>query len=1205
MSIDVARPSLAGDLPPSKTDPVSSGSSYKVKFHLKDYLREYVFPEELISYRITCPANAVHKENLRLVQEGQTQPLPYQLSDVIESNGFLQSATLSLRTGLNQGEEKTFTLTSDPSYRLEFTGGVVLRDIDAAAHTAILAANTQQVRVPYGSYAPNAPLKSVAAPILRISRTPGRWVGHGTFTGDTIVQRVTTSVLEPGPLRFRYRIDYTLAGDKQYSVVLTAQHNEAHITVDEYLKGIDVSDKLGFRFSYRDGIDPDGRIAMANNGDYFLRSGCYDAGVKDGLLPFMLSIFGPNVACPRTAVFYRDADPESEAIVFSLYRLKDWKTHVRYTWWLAANAVEGFYFHSDTDKYVTTALAGAERHWALEIIPRSEVAVQSQDGSRRDYWLANAAMKGLAPNSRAGDPGVRLFQKLGAYSLDWVKDLIFEFDEDLSVVYDKHAESLTFQEFNKMGKAGGTWEGKTYWGGADWNARWLPVEKYQDGMCYGAKSPGRTHWQTIAAYAASRKGWTPEERLKVRSWIVHFVATYMLLDDNLPHFSMLAGHPNFLIESLYPGVFAAVFPRHPYNEQFKKIYLDILNEYLDVYVRKGNPELNALPGRQTENIACYSYASLQGVLHNGVGFQQYNGADILAHPAFLDWIRWHMNALMTAGEVKSWEFANNAFTHTPPQGAHANETSKVLYETAEYLERNHNSMGPELKWCLTKGREGKKPAMESTLFCDYGPIMRYDFGGEHEAYLQMLQLAASDPISGYKIGSLHYRWGGDANGVLCYAAHGRAWSWHKQEECGDNFNIKGITAFEVPGALMGFRKLGAENPLLNLGPVQFFRSAENLESDYVSRGAMMVRDRYLAIYDRVKTPQVKGTFHWNNRRTGVKVEYFQSADFTTHVTTSVDAGRFPFWHAANLAVDKTGQGAWAKSGLKSFDSFSVRFSTRITPGSEEGKAGCDWKTVEFTQDLGKEDAARLWIDGKLVLEGAKASVSLEYGREYELRYEYIHTAGPTQCRLRWTNQSGGRAFDVSGPNCCTYYRDMPTIHNVRPGPGDQLHLVEPATRGTLNVAAKPYGAVVGADEQSEYVLMAPAPIEASEDKLTFAGRTGYAAANELYLFEGTKLAIGHFGLDIAGDFAASAAIVSPTRMEGRIAGRRGGTLTITAPPSFDPQGKALAIDGQPVAFRYDPALRAIKFNVTIALRDGYKSYVIAENTSGSNRRQSP
>jgi hypothetical protein len=335
----------------------------------------------------------------------------------------------------------------------------------------------------------------------------------------------------------------------------------------------------------------------------------------------------------------------------------------------------------------------------------------------------------------------------------------------------------------------------------------------------------------------------------------------------------------------------------------------------------------------------------------------------------------------------------------------------------------------------------------------------------------------------------------------------------------------------------------------------------------------------------------------------VKIEYFQSTDFTRPVGKSIDASRFPLSHSADPLVDKTGESAWANSGLTSFENFSVRFTTRLMPGSEENRAGADWRTTTITQMLGPGDSARLWLDGTLVLDGkdgAEATVGLEYGREYDLRYEYIHTTGPTRARLRWSNSAAGRMQDISGSNCCTYYRELPAIYNVRQGSGDQLHLVEPVTRGTLSVAPKPYGAAVGGGEHGEYVLMLPAAGQFAEGELTFRGRTGYAAANELYLFEGSRLALKDFGLELTGDFAASAVLVSRTRLEGRIAGRAGGTLTVLVPTRFDARGKVVTVDGRKVPFSYDASKRSFTLDVKTALGDGYKTYAIAAGPSNGH-----
>lgn len=1208
---------------PGVTLVVADGPGWSVRFDLQDYLQEYVFGEQLISYRLTFPPNAVRKEHLRLVAEANQSTLPYQLSDVTEANGLLQSATICFRTGLNKGEHKSFLLKCDPSYRLAFTGGAAVGDVDAMAHTAVLRANAQQVLVPYGQWEPNAPLSAVNAPILRVSREGGTWIGRGSFDGNEIVQQVRTSVVEPGPLRLRYRVEYTLAGGRQYAAVVTVQHNEAYITVDEYLTGIDGNDNLALRFSYRDGIDPDGRLAPGVNGNNFERSGRYDAKVADGLLPYALGLFGPNTACPRSTVFYNNADDANgSAIAFSMYRLKDWKTHIRYAWWMGATADEALYFHCDDDKYMTARLLGRERHWAMSILPRRQVAIESQDGSRRLYWYANNEMKGLkkTDQNNGGDPGIRLFQRLGAYSLDWVKDLIFEWDEDVNVVYDGHAEALTYEEFNHMGKAGNWWDGMFWWGGADWAWRHLPVERYQDDLCYGAKAPGRTHWQLIAAYAASRKNWTPQQRLLVRSWILHFVATYMFLDDNLPHYSMLAGHPNFLIESLYPGVFAAVFPNHPYNAQWKKTYLDILNEYLDVYVRKGNAEINALPGRHTENIACYSGASLQGVLHNAKGFQQWDGSNILTGGPFLDWMRWHMNALMTPGELGGWEFDNNEYTLTPPEGAHAAPTRRMLYDMGEYLEHNHEPLGAQLKWCLTKGKVGEKPPLKSALFYDWGPVLRYDFGGPHEAYLHMQQLGNSDPIEGYRMSGLNYRWAGGADGVLYYASRGRTWSWNRHEDCGDAFDIKGLSAFEVPGASLAWRKMTSTTRLLDLGGVQFYRSSEDankpaasrgqqlleriadrledMTTAYISRGVMMVRDRYIAIYDRVRDDKVQGVFRWVNRVTGVKAEYFDQPDFTQPAVTRIDDGRFPIQYNfyGTSAADKNGHAAWAKARLSNPDSFSARFTTRLLAKEGIDEAGFHWDKTTFTQQLGPQDKGRLWIDGNLVLDGnngATGIITLQRGLEYDLRFEYVHAGGLARAILVRSDDANSRPRSIEGSGNTLVNREMPAIHAVREGPGNQLHLVESSTQPMIAAIVRPYGALVNEGNQPEYILMSDRTDEFHEGDMTFHGRTGYAQAGELYLFEGSRLSVGEFGIEVeGGDLGISAVLTEAGTIEGRFAGAAGGSVTLSVPRTFDPAGKELFVEGQAVAMSYDPAARTFKFDLAVALRDGYKSYVI-------------
>ena len=257
-----------------------ASAAWSQRLELRDYLEEYVFPEQLVSFQLTFPPGTGTR-HLRLREEGQGRDLPYQLTEVGAAH-----ARLHFRAGLKLGERRVFTVTSDAGYAPRFAAGVKLRDADPRRRTVVIDAGTQQVEVPHGEYAPGTRLSDVLPPLVRVGREAGRWAAQGRFTGDVRVERVRGEVLEEGPLRVRYRVEYRLQGGGRYEVVLTAQAGERYVTVEETLAGIRHADGLGFELSYREGVAPDARIAMANNGAYLERSGKYGAGVKEGKLPY-------------------------------------------------------------------------------------------------------------------------------------------------------------------------------------------------------------------------------------------------------------------------------------------------------------------------------------------------------------------------------------------------------------------------------------------------------------------------------------------------------------------------------------------------------------------------------------------------------------------------------------------------------------------------------------------------------------------------------------------------------------------------------------------------------------------------------------------------------------------------------------------------------------------------------------------------------
>ena len=1031
----------------------AGAASWSHEIVLQDYMRRYRFPEELIGYRIEFPGSFA-PDRLHLREEDTEKE--YQLTDVVTNErGHLTRARVLFRTPLEKGQRRVFTLEAGDR-RTDFPDRVRITDIDRERHAATLSANRLQVRVPHGEFRPDAPLRDVPPPILQLSRSPGHWIGQGSLLGDLHVKRVRARAVEDGNLRLIYRIEYFVEGGRTYAVDLTVQHNESHVTIDERLAGFETRDETFFRFSYRDGVNPNARLTVSNGGYNADRTGrwayCgrYDRDVDEtGELPYQLGIWSAHSGpCVGATVFWNDGSEIDNAIIFTRYRTHEWKPPLRHIW-NSGDAAENLYWYATADDaFMQTRLVGRQRHWAIAIIKEDDedpITIESQDGSRDFYWVANAQMKGLADNKRTqrgGGPEVRLYQKLTEFSLDWVKDLPCVWDESL--------EARIPEEFRDRVRKRSYEEYVRSASGIAGHDNWQFVEHYWGRHLGGATSLGRAQPGWLYEYAFNRADWTPKQRQEVRSVLIHWISSVTFRDGDQAHISMISGHPNFLLETVFGGVYGAVFPNHPDAPKWKAAQERILDECLHVYMRKADPEHNALAGRWTESINCYSQASLRGLRHNIDGMKLYDGTDLLKdRPRFRDWLRWHMTALVTAMDLPE-----TGFVFTPPQGAHTRETDHLieggsdrggrnwefygdLYGIAERLEENSPELASQLKFCLTKGREGSNPRLESALFRDYGAVLRHDFAGPNEVYVNVQQIGSQNYVlPGYRNPPIHrsfnYRWGGRGNGLIYYAAKGRIWSWNGVEDNGDEFDIEKLPAFIVDGQGLGFHP--TDGVLYDFGPVQFYR-ANGSRDEYRSRDVLMVGDAYLAIYDDVR------------------------------------------------------------------DDVSGRFN--------------------------------------------------------------------------WTNPIGA----------------MPWIHKIRTGRGDNLHVVEASETATCSVRRRVGGASVTRDGATEYLFMADGPGSYRNERVSFEGRTGYAAPGHLAIFEGERIALNDASIERrGGEFGCSVRFGAAGRIEGRIVGRSGGTVRIRPPRGFEVVAPVLYVDGERKRLQVSDG--ALSFKVDVGITDGYKTYDI-------------
>jgi hypothetical protein len=121
---------------------------------------------------------------------------------------------------------------------------------------------------------------------------------------------------------------------------------------------------------------------------------------------------------------------------------------------------------------------------------------------------------------------------------------------------------------------------------------------------------------------------------------------------------------------------------------------------------------------------------------------------------------------------------------------------------------------------------------------------------------------------------------------------------------------------------------------------------------------------------------------------GLKGEYFDNEDFTKPVMTRIDP-----------RVDFT-WGLGSPHPSMGSDYFSVRWTGRVEPES----------SGTWSFHVVSDDGARLWVDGRLIIDDWKVrgteertgSIELESGRKAEIRLEYFDCVSMAQAHLSWS-----------------------------------------------------------------------------------------------------------------------------------------------------------------------------------------------------------
>jgi hypothetical protein len=860
----------------------SQTATWKQDFKFVEKLKIYDFPEQQISYAVKIPAR-IKPESLTLlaVTDADASPIPFQLSDKKTEDGVLH-ATLSFRTDLPQGATRWFRLVSGLKVGGNSSTTVPAPTLQTTSNPAeaILGNSLLRVQVPAGhiDFPNGKPLSEMPAPILGLARTaqPQPWIVTGSFDAPptVLVNSMDAKLVESGPVFARYEITYQLQNNKTYTVDLELRTGEAHVFVAESVHGFTPDDQTFLRLNYGAGLlDPDTKLALSNTGQdehifdaksvnpsdpagatlvglsvsqLNCFSGAYDFNVttnesarnwprslgwmdydpkiddsKEGRLNYRLGIYTPNqMGVVHGTTFYKDKG--TDGLVLAVDRLNEWKPYQRWVWNDFRSTDNLRFFSQDGRKYMATGLAGEKKFWVVGLIPRNEVVLRAQPNFKK---------------GRVADPATWLADELNLWSLNDYKDTLADWPEKLDAAPFNTTDSNDFQ--NHVPFAPMTYDA--------FKARYIDHGPVHDLFDFGPNLGGlggRSWEDAVASYALSRASWTPEQRELVRSALVFF-ADYLESDASYPHHSMMAGHPNFIMDAkpILP-VMSAAFPNHPQAKEWRDSFMDFYNEWLEDYDRKDQPEINNKGGRWTENISCYVGQCFVGLATSQSALKAYDGTSLGKNPQLLMLIRWMRDSFMSP---------QDGVRLIPPEGAHSTSFDSgqnfrlTFFQLCADLAPDDPLLAQQMKWIETNGKEGKKPDLHSALYTDYGPVFRYHFGGPNESYAHM-----------QNINGLSYRWHGA--GVMFYGAKGKVWSANTRETDGDEFTWDEISAFNVKE--QGLRTGPTDQLLYDFDFAQFYRQAGQADDDYGARGVMLLRDDYLVLSDEVKSPDVAGTFNW-------------------------------------------------------------------------------------------------------------------------------------------------------------------------------------------------------------------------------------------------------------------------------------------------------------------------------------------------------
>lgn len=868
-----------------------------LRFELTERIQHphFWWPRTLLNYHVVLDGDSAPTDTWTLTEETSRKQVPLQISDLRKENGRLVSATVSFFSDLPTGGHYSFLLkTRNPGKGDQAATGSDL--VSTADGQTVLDTGSLKVRLPSSQSVDDG--TKAPGPITAVNDGKG-WVGESYVDSPVKrVMKVTTELLDKGPLFARARVTYDFEGGARYKATVKAPIGYKFVEFSEEFSGLTVADKAVFHFLWK------GLLLTHRN-----RLELID---KPRILPYRGEdphfTGTQQIENPREEFYYRLVHSAADGTISrtsanfsnpSIARSvglcvldgSKWKDS-DYSIWSSSDTLSvKFRYRNDTLEWLLP-IVGASRHLGITAYDpgdpkdteiRSRFALSSEASTKAS--IANRGM-GKEVNLTAF-----INSRYGGMSLDVVKDWVLAYPEsgrrshvtDLSASVDtRSAKNLVSIE-------------------AYSNALWGENElMHAEGNWFSPVTLRALHGWIVPGFNKFRDQMTSELRARVTALLL-FQSYLAGREEISPMRHMLKGHPNFMADWKYPLMMSPYFfPDHPLAAEWTNQWEKFVELAGIFYVRPEVQAWDAKGGRWTESIGVYNWAFIEpvtlandlGLLYDGVNRIPSSGQDL--HGSYLAGT---VTAPVKLGENGApFDFTpgtpllpQNGFQRIhPPMGAHSSrrkipgciEKFAAAFRNYDPLLAEHllwinrRPVGSRLGSELDQGKadahflsQGTDPHLRSKKFTGYGVILRsaIDTTNEISVYLQQIDKGPN------------YRWGfGNENGGgdIYYYAGGNSYTGHFGEDAGDRRSTDAeLTANTGVYKDSTFRGIGMNDltePLYDLGVSQFAEILSRPGSDayswpeYESRSVMLVGHDYIVIFDtlnsmsRVSWNTVKG-----------------------------------------------------------------------------------------------------------------------------------------------------------------------------------------------------------------------------------------------------------------------------------------------------------------------------------------------------------